>query len=114
MQQYLESQGITIITGEEVEMILGDDHVEGASFKSGKSVDAQVILQQMGIITNTQLAVNAGLEVEKGIIVNEYMQTSDPDIYAAGDCIQFNGQIWGNHSSQFGSKQISGKSHFGP
>jgi len=95
LQKYLESKGIQVMVGEEVIGILGNSKVQGVSLKSGKSIDCDVILQQMGIIPNLGLAKDAGLKTEKGILVNEFMQTSDPDIYAAGDCIQFKTQLWG-------------------
>ncbi|UYP44050.1 Nitric oxide reductase FlRd-NAD(+) reductase [Candidatus Lokiarchaeum ossiferum] len=95
LQKYLESKGINIICGQSVSEVLGKDQVEGIRLKSGKSIKFQMILQQMGIIPEISIAKNAGLDTERGILVNEYLQTSDPDILAVGDCVQFNGLIWG-------------------
>ena len=59
------------------------------SFYPMKAIAADFVLVGIGIIPNAELAENAGLEVEGGIVVNEYCQTSHPDIYAAGDCAAF-------------------------
>jgi nitrite reductase (NADH) large subunit len=95
LRTYLEKKGLSILLGKKAEKILGKTKVEGIKFEDGKIKKTQMIMQQMGIIPNTNLAKNAGLNVEKGIIVNEFLQTSDPNIYAAGDCVQFDGVIWG-------------------
>ena len=78
-----------------MEKILGDKEVSGVKLKNGMERNFDMILQQMGIIPEISLAQKSDIHTEKGIIVNEYMQTNDPDIYAVGDCIQFNGRIWG-------------------
>lgn len=95
LQKYLESQGLHIICGEAAKTVIGDPKVTGIEFKSGKTLECDMILQQMGIIPEISLAQSANLDTQKGIMVNEYMQTSHPDIYAAGDCVQFKGLIWG-------------------
>lgn len=95
LQRYLESKGINIICGQSVSEILGKNQVEGIKLNSGPTYSFQMILQQMGIIPEIKIAKKAGLNTERGIVVNEYLQTSDPDIFAVGDCVQFNGLIWG-------------------
>lgn len=68
--------------------------VRGAELASGEQLDADLVLVGIGGTPNTALAKRAGLECENGIVVSETCQTSDPDIYAAGDCTSFkrNGQ----------------------
>ncbi|WP_457557311.1 NAD(P)/FAD-dependent oxidoreductase [Candidatus Harpocratesius sp.] len=95
LQKYLENIGLKFLFGEKAEKVVGKEYVKGIQFSSGKMIKCEMILQQMGIIPETYLAKKSGLKVERGIIVNEYMQTSKPDIYAAGDCIQFDKRIWG-------------------
>jgi len=95
LEKYLEFKGIHILTGKEVVGIDGDSNVQGVILKSGEKLPCDVIFQQMGVIPNIGLAKDAGLKTDKGILVNEFMQTSNPDIYAAGDCIQFKTQLWG-------------------
>jgi nitrite reductase (NADH) large subunit len=95
LKKYLEKIGLKFVLGETVEKIVGSQTVEGIKMKSGQTVESQIIMEQLGIIPNTELAKISGLETDKGIIVNEFMQTNDPKIYAVGDCIQFDKQIWG-------------------
>jgi nitrite reductase (NADH) large subunit len=95
LKQYLESKGLEFILGESVDKILGNSKVEGVKTQSGTVLKTHLVLQQLGIIPNIELAKNSGLKTNKGILVNEYMQTSDPDVYAVGDCIEFDGKIWG-------------------
>ncbi|MBN2155848.1 MAG: NAD(P)/FAD-dependent oxidoreductase [Candidatus Lokiarchaeota archaeon] len=95
LQTYLEDQGLQFILGDSVEKILGNNSLEAIRLQSGKEIETDMILQQLGIIPNTELAQESRLNSQKGIIVNEFMQTSDRDVYAAGDCIQFEDKIWG-------------------
>ncbi|MHA1718837.1 MAG: NAD(P)/FAD-dependent oxidoreductase [Promethearchaeota archaeon] len=95
LQKYLESKNLTILCGVSVEKILGNDKVTGVKLKNGMERKYDMILQQMGIIPEISLAKKTEIKAERGIIVNEYLQTEYPDIYATGDCVQFNGSIWG-------------------
>jgi nitrite reductase (NADH) large subunit len=95
LQTYLENQGLELILGQSVSKILGEMQVEGIESQDGMKIEADMVLQQLGIIPNTELAKTSGLDTQKGIIVNEFMQTSNPDVYAVGDCIQFGDKIWG-------------------
>ena len=95
LQKYLESNNLEILVGVAVEKILGYDKASGVKFINGMERKFDMILQQMGIIPEISLAQKNDIETDKGIIVNEYLQTNDPNIYAVGDCVQFNGKIWG-------------------
>ncbi|MHA1619462.1 MAG: NAD(P)/FAD-dependent oxidoreductase [Promethearchaeota archaeon] len=95
LQTYLEEKGLSIVCGEMVEKVIGNSHIQTVQFKSGKQVKTQLMLQQLGIIPAITLAKSSGLKVDRGIIVNEYLQTSHSDIYAVGDCVQFQGRIMG-------------------
>jgi len=95
LQKYLESNNLEILVGVAVEKILGNDKASGVKLKNGMERKFDMILQQMGIIPEISLAQKNDIKTGKGIIVNEYLQTNDSDIYAVGDCVQFNGKIWG-------------------
>ncbi len=71
--------------------------------KDGEAIDADVVILSIGVRPDVELAVNAGLKIgpSKGIWVNEYLQTSDKDIYAVGDAIEFANPITGNSVSSF-------------
>ena len=90
VRAYLEEKGLQFRTGEKVERIVGKDgRVTGVQLASGETLDADMVFLNVGVRPNTQLAVDAGLEMAKfGIRVNTFQETSDPDILAGGDCVE--------------------------
>ncbi len=90
VRAYLEDKGLQFRTGEKVERIVGrDGRVTGVQLASGETLDADMVFLNVGVRPNTQLAVDAGLEMAKfGIRVNTFQETSDPDILAGGDCVE--------------------------
>ena len=87
-QNYLEGEDLNFMLNTKVEKILVNEEGKVSGVQTDKGVvDAQMVLVAVGVRPCVQLAVDAGLEVDKGIIINEYCQTSDPDIYAGGDCV---------------------------
>ncbi|MFI5069435.1 MAG: nitrite reductase large subunit NirB [Terriglobales bacterium] len=87
--------GVTVLLGVSTTAILGDGRVERVQFKGGGSIPADLVVIAAGIRPNAHLALDAGLEVKRGIIVNDYMETSHPDIFAVGECVQHNGICYG-------------------
>ncbi len=87
---YLEEQGITMRLGVGVAKIVGaGGSVTGIELDSSEEIKADMVLVSVGARTNFELARSAGLELgEYGIKINEYMETSDPDILAAGDNVE--------------------------
>jgi ferredoxin-nitrate reductase len=94
---YLEllDRGIEVYFNEEVQTFVGTDRVEGVRLNSGKCIACQVVVIAIGTVPNVELAREAGLTCNRGVIVNDYLQTSDPAIFAAGEVAQWNGQMWG-------------------
>jgi len=93
---YMEDKGVTLRLNQKVKAIEGTDAVERVILASGEEVDAGMVIISAGARCNTELAVKAGLEVGKlGLKVNEYLQTSDPDIYAGGDLIEYQSHVTG-------------------
>lgn len=89
--------GITFITSEEcAEIITKDGKLTSLNLKSGKTLDADILLVSTGIRSNIELAKETGIECNRGVIVNERMETSIKDIYACGDVAEFNGLVYGN------------------
>ena len=90
VRAYLEEKGLRFRTGEKVERIVGmDGRVTGVQLASGETLGADMVFLNVGVRPNTQLAVDAGLEMAKfGIRVNTFQETSDPDILAGGDCVE--------------------------
>ncbi|MGA0560283.1 molybdopterin-dependent oxidoreductase [Larkinella sp. VNQ87] len=91
----LKDRGIEMYFNEEVQTYAGTERVEGIQLKSGQKIPCQVVVIAIGTEPNTELAREAGLECNRGVVVNDYMQTSDPAIFAAGELAQWNGQMWG-------------------
>jgi len=86
----IESSGIAVLNQEEVAKIAGEDKVKAVLLKSNNVIDCDMVVFAMGMMPNTHIARNAGLKLGDlgGIITDENMATSIPDIYACGDCIE--------------------------
>lgn len=95
LQQTLEQQGLKFLMAHQTEAILGADRVEGVRFKDGSSIPAELVVMAVGIRPSIALAQSMGLHCERGIVVNDTMQSYDPSIYAVGECVQHRGQSYG-------------------
>ncbi|MGG0159250.1 NADPH-nitrite reductase [Bacillus velezensis] len=95
LQNELEKQGMTFFLEKQTEEIIGTDRVEGVRFKDGTSIEADLVVMAVGIRPNTQLGTESGIPVNRGIIVNDYMQTEIPHIYAVGECAEHRGIAYG-------------------
>lgn len=94
LRNWIESTGAKIITKAEAEEVLGGDRVEGLRLKDGRVINGDMIIVSAGTRSSLFLARDAGLKVNKGVIVDASMRTSDPNIFALGDVSEFNGQVW--------------------
>ena len=92
LENYLRSRGVNVVKGSPVAKIIGDGEgsVAGVETADGRVVEADLVIIAIGVRPNTELAVEAGLELgpSRAIAVDEYLRTSDPDIYAGGDCVE--------------------------
>ena len=92
----LERRGQTILTGADTAEILGKNgHVAGVRLKDGREIAADLVVMAVGIRPATALAKAAGLAVERGVVVDDHMVTSDPAIMAVGECVQHRGACYG-------------------
>ncbi len=90
VQNYFEKKGIRILTGTVPSKIIEKNgRAVGVESKSGEILEADFVIVGIGISPNVELAKNAGLKVDNGIWCDEYLQTSDLDVYAAGDVANF-------------------------
>jgi len=83
------AKGVTILKNEQVAAIEGAGKAESVRTASGKSLPCDFVCVAVGIAPNVELAERAGLTMDDGIVVNEQLQTSHPDVYAAGDVVRF-------------------------
>jgi len=90
VERHLETQGVRVCTGRKVESFRGDGAVSGVVTDDGEVHPADMVILAIGVRPNVKLAQECGLDIgpTRAIKVDEHMRTSDPDIYAAGDCAE--------------------------
>jgi 3-phenylpropionate/trans-cinnamate dioxygenase ferredoxin reductase subunit len=93
--ELLESKGVTIHGGEELEAYEGDGRVKGVVTKSGLAIECDAVVVGAGVRPDAMLAQRAGLEVDDGIVCDSKLQTSATGIYAAGDCCSYDSVVHG-------------------
>jgi nitrite reductase (NADH) large subunit len=91
----MKELGIRVLLGRSTTAIRGGRSVEGVEFSDGELLDANLVVVAAGIRPNVDLARKAGLTVKRGIVVNDFMETSDPDIFAVGECVEHRGICYG-------------------
>ncbi len=94
LRRFVLAQGYAVHTGSAVSRVEGEGEVTGVGLAEGQHLPAQLLLIAAGVRPNTALATEAGLEVDRGVVVDERMATSVPDVYAAGDAASFRGVCW--------------------
>jgi nitrite reductase (NADH) large subunit len=95
LQNELEKQGMNFLLEKYTKEILGIDHVEGLRFNDGSEIQADLVVMAVGIRPNVDLAQESGISVNRGILVNDYMETDIPQIYALGECAEHRGAVYG-------------------
>jgi nitrite reductase (NADH) large subunit len=95
LQARLEAIGLHFLTEAQTETILGNERVTGVRLRDGRVVEGEMVLISTGIRSRVVLAREAGLEVNRGLIVDEQLRTSAADVYAAGDVAEFEGIVYG-------------------
>ncbi|KQZ15343.1 nitrite reductase [Mesorhizobium sp. Root554] len=95
LQKAVEARGIKVITKANTKQIVGNGRVEGVELADGEVIPATLVVMAVGIRPNVTLASEAGLEVNRGIVTDDRMQTSDPAIFALGECAEVGGHVYG-------------------
>jgi NADPH-dependent 2,4-dienoyl-CoA reductase/sulfur reductase-like enzyme len=87
-QEKLGRDHVKIFTGVSVKKVEGESRVEQVTLSNGETIPCDAVVLGVGYVPNVQIADEAGLDAERrnGILVDEYMRTSDPDVFAVGDC----------------------------
>lgn len=95
LQRELEAQGMTFLLNKQSAFISGRKRVKALHFTDGSEVQADLIVMAVGIRPNVELAKASGIDVNRGIIVNDEMETNLPGIYAVGECAEHRGIAYG-------------------
>lgn len=95
LQQELEGQGMSFLLAKNTQKITGRSQVQGLQFTDGSKLEAQVVIVAVGIRPNVDLARRSGIATNRAIMVDDYMRTSVPDIYAVGECAEHRGISYG-------------------
>lgn len=95
LQRAITRRGITVRTGAETRAIVGRNRVEAVELADGTVIPATLVVMAAGIRPNAALARTAGLTVNRGIVVDPHLRTSDPDILALGECAEVGGHVYG-------------------
>jgi nitrite reductase (NADH) large subunit len=123
LQRSLEAKGLRFLLEKQTESLIKGEsgRVCAVRFKDGHEIPADLVVMAVGIRPNTALAESAGLHCNRGIVVNDTMQTFDPRIYAVGECVSHRGVAYGlvaplfeqakvcaNHLAEFGFGRYAG------
>ena len=95
LRELIGAMGIDVVVGAATQAVVGEEWATGVELKDGERIDGDLTLISAGIRSNVDLARSAGLEVNRGVVVDEHLQTSAEDIYAAGDVAEFEGRVYG-------------------
>jgi nitrite reductase (NADH) large subunit len=95
LQKAVEARGIKVITKANTKAIVGNGKVEGVELADGEIIPATLVVMAVGIRPNVGLAKDTGLDVNRGIVTDDHMVTSDPSIFALGECAEVGGHVYG-------------------
>jgi nitrite reductase (NADH) large subunit len=96
LKRKLEAMGVRVLLEKATTQLLGDDgRVTGLRFKDGSTLDTDMIVISCGIRPNAEVAKAAGLAVERAIVVDDQLRTTDESIFAVGECVQHRGKVYG-------------------
>jgi nitrite reductase (NADH) large subunit len=95
LKSKMECLSVKVLLSHSTTAILGDTKAEGVQFKDGSQIPADFVVIAAGIRPNVELARTAGLQVNRGVVVNDFLETSHPDIFAVGECVEHSGIVYG-------------------
>jgi nitrite reductase (NADH) large subunit len=95
LRRKLEDMGVRVLLQKATVELLGDGTVRGLRFKDGSTLDTDMVVISCGIRPNVEEARAAGLAVERAVVVDDQLRTSDPNVFAVGECAQHRGKVYG-------------------
>jgi nitrite reductase (NADH) large subunit len=96
LERHMRRIGVDVLKNARTRKIAGNGAVTGVLLEDGTTLPAQLVILATGVRPNTALARKAGIEVNNGIVVDNHLRTSAPDVFAAGDVAEHNGQVYGS------------------
>ena len=96
LRLYMDNLGIDVRTNSHVTELVGTDKVEQVILNDGEVIPCDTVIISIGIKPNVDLAINSGIRISKGIVVDNKLQTNIQNIYAIGECSEFNGVVFGS------------------
>ena len=110
LQKNLEQYGIEFKLNDTISQIKGNQSVEEVCFTNGGSVESNLVVFATGIKPNVEIASEAGLETNKGILVDDYLKTSDDSVFAIGECCEHDGKTFGLVAPLYEQAKVLAKS----
>lgn len=95
LHEELTAKGVEIYYNDEIDRFMGDKSITGIRLKSGLLIEAGAIVIAIGTVPNIEVAKNGGIECKRGVLVDEYLRTSDKSIFAIGEIAEFKGFLYG-------------------
>jgi len=114
LQRELEGRGIEVLCQANTKRIIGTDRVEGVELADGRIIDASLVVMAVGIRPNVKLAQEAGLAVNRGIVTDATMRTSDHSIYSVGECVEVGGMVYGLVAPLYRMAKVAAEHLAGP
>jgi nitrite reductase (NADH) large subunit len=106
LKAQIENMGIKVHLGLATEEVLGQDEVSGLRFKGERKIETDMAIVAAGVRPNLKIAKEAVLEADRGLVVDDYLKSSNPKIFAAGDVIQHRGRVYGIIPSSFNQARV--------
>lgn len=109
----LEKEGLHIHLKAASKEILGDGRVSGIELEDGRTIPASLIMLSTGVKSNTGFLQDSGLEIKRGLVVDKHMKTNLDNIYAAGDLVEYDGNVLALWADAIDQGRIAGKNMLG-
>ena len=113
LKAQVENMGINVHLGLATEEILGQNDVRGLRFKGKREIEMDMAIVAAGVRPNIRLTKEAGLETDRGLVTDDYLQSSNPKIFGAGDVIQHRGRVYGIIPSSFNQARVAASNILG-
>jgi ferredoxin-nitrate reductase len=113
LAEEVADRGINVYFNDEIQTFLGHERLTGLKMKSGRYIECDALIYAVGTVPNTELAREAGITCNRGVVVDEYLQTSSEGIFAIGELAEFNQNLFGitaaaEHQADVLAKFVSG------